>query len=115
MTLGRLQREYAKAYASLILKAYEMGYEVTLGDTFRSPRVFGHMGTKKGYGRKNSLHKLKLAGDLNLFKDGEYLQETDDHQPLGEWWETEYAEFNSAWGGRFNDGNHYSFAYRGFR
>lgn len=117
MKLGQLQEEFAIAFANLIVEAYKRGYRVRLGDTFRDPRVFGHMGEKNegAYGRKNSLHKLKLAGDLNLFKDGEFLEETDDHQELGEWWELTYAEFGASWGGRFNDGNHYSFKYRGFR
>jgi len=117
VTLGQKQRVFAWAYAKLILKAIESGYAVTLGDTFRDPRVFGHMGSKNegAYGRKNSLHKLKLAGDLNLFKEGVYLQETEDHRELGEWWEATFARYDAAWGGHFNDGNHYSFKHRGFR
>jgi len=117
MTLGQLQRQFAQAYAQLILHASEIGYEVSLGDSYRDPRVFGAHGSKKAgiYGRKRSLHKLRLAADLNLFRDGEYLQLTEDHAELGMWWETEYREFGASWGGRFNDGNHYSFAYRDMR
>jgi len=117
MRLGELQRHFTHAFGCLILHAYEVGFEASLGDTYRDPRVFGKWGSKaKGaYGRKNSVHKYRLAGDLNLFLNGEYLQETIDHQPLGEWWELEYAQYNASWGGHFNDGNHYSFAYKGFR
>ena len=117
MTLGKLQRHFTLAFARLIIHAYDAGYEATMGDTYRDPRVFGKFGSKaKGaYGRKNSLHKYRLAADLNLFKDGEYLQQSSDHLPLGEWWEAEYAVFNASSGTRFNDGNHYSFAYQGFR
>ena len=51
----------------LINQAHILGYEVTLGDTFRAPRVFGAMGERKGYGHKNSCHKLKLAIDRKEF------------------------------------------------
>ena len=63
------------------------------------------------YGRENSLHKDKLALDLNLFKDGRYLASTEDHEPLGLFWES----IGGSWGGRFDDGNHYSLEHRGRR
>ena len=89
---------------ALIYKAEEMGYEVTLGDAFRDPRVFGVEGVKKGYGEAWSYHKKRLAIDINLFRAGKFLASTEDHRPLGEWWES----IGGAWGGRWMDGNHYS-------
>jgi hypothetical protein len=91
---------------SLLNKAFELGYEVTLGDAFRDPRVHGAFGQKVAYGAANSFHKQRLAIDLNLFKDGKYLPDTDAHKPLGEWWVSE----GGTWGGNFKvaDGNHYS-------
>jgi hypothetical protein len=115
MTLGQKQRKFAECAAHLILKAYEMGYEVTLGDAYRDPRAFGAMGQRIGYGRSRSNHKVRLAIDLNLFKDGQYLTSTEDHRPLGMWWETEYGHLGASWGGHFNDGNHYSFEHEGRR
>lgn len=97
--------------ASLILHAKEMGYEVTLGDAFRDPRLHGNLGTKAGYGHKNSCHKLRLAIDLNLFEDGKFLDGTEAHRPLGEWWESQ----GGTWGGRFADGNHYSLENGGYK
>lgn len=111
MTLGQKQRRFTKMIAELIITAYALGYEVTLGDAFRDPRSHGPLGTKKAYGRKNSLHKQRLAIDLNLFKDGLYLTTTDDHRPLGEIWEG----MGGSWGGRFDDGNHYSLEHEGRR
>lgn len=92
--------------ANLIVQAVHMGYEVTLGDAYRDPRVHGAMGEKKGYGAANSFHKQRLAIDINLFKDGKYLEGTEAHKPLGLWWEDQ----GGTWGGRFKtpDGNHYS-------
>lgn len=89
----------------LIDKAHEMGFEIRGGDLFRDPRVHGQMGEKKSYSSANSNHKLKCAIDLNLFKDGKFLQATADHKELGEWWEQQHELCR--WGGRFNDGNHY--------
>ena len=114
-SLGVKQRQFAQCVGYLILQAYKMGYQVTLGDAYRDPRVFGQVGTKEGYGRSKSNHKIRLAIDLNLFKDGEYLQETEDHRPLGEWWEREYGHMGASWGGHWNDGNHYSFEHNGRR
>lgn len=103
MGLRAKQSEFAHMVPRLIDKARELGFEVTLGDAFRDPRVFGHPGERKGYGASNSAHKHRLAIDLNLFRNGKYLSSTEDHRPLGEWWEAQ----GGIWGGRFDDGNHY--------
>jgi hypothetical protein len=89
--------------ALLILHAEQLGYEVTFGDAYRDPRC--------GYGLRNSLHSQRLAIDLNLFKDGAYLRSTMDHEPLGLYWES----IGGTWGGRFNDGNHYSLEHNGVK
>jgi len=111
MTLSQHQRRLARMIADLILFAYANGYELTVGDAYRDPRLHGAMGVQLGYGRKFSNHKVRLAMDFNLFKDGVYLQGTEDHRPLGEYWES----LGGSWGGRFNDGNHYSLEYEGRR
>ena len=111
MTLGQKQRLFAKMVARLIDKAHDLGYEVSLGDAYRDPRVHGHMGEKKSYSSANSVHKERLAIDLNLFKDGKYLTSSEDHRSIGEWWEKQHE--SARWGGRFNDGNHYSFEHQG--
>lgn len=114
MTLGEKQRLFAKLLPGLINQAHLMGYELTLGDAYRDPRLFGNTGESKGYGHRNSCHKLRLAIDLNLFKDGVFLTSTEDHKALGEWWESLHPLCR--WGGRFSspDGCHYSFEHNGF-
>lgn len=89
------QFEFMSRLPALIQKAFELGYMVSGGDLWRHPDA--------PYGSKSSRHKSRLAIDLNLFKDGEYLTSTAAHQELGEWWES----LGGIWGGRFNDGNHY--------
>ena len=109
MTLGQMQRKFTLMVAKLITYAYEQGYELTVGDAYRDPRLHGELGEKKGYGAANSNHKIRLAIDLNLFRDGKFLSSTEAHTPLGEYWES----IGGAWGGRFNDGNHYSLEWQG--
>ena len=106
MTLGQRQRLFTKLLPRLIDHAYAQGYELTVGDAYRDPRVHGAVGVKLGYGHMNSNHKNRLAVDLNLFKDGVFLQDTGDHFLLGEFWEK--LDPLCRWGGRFKDGNHYS-------
>lgn len=94
MSLQNQQSEFAKALGLLIIYAYSIGYELTFGDTY--PGKFKH--------KEDSWHEKGLAIDLNAFKDSIYLQRTEDHDPLGIYWET----LGGTWGGRWDDGNHYS-------
>ncbi|MGL5283048.1 MAG: M15 family metallopeptidase [Plesiomonas shigelloides] len=110
-TLGQKQRRFTRMLAELITFAYANGYELTVGDAYRDPRLHGDMGVRKGYGHASSNHKQRLAIDFNLFKDGKFLTSTEDHRPLGEFWES----IGGSWGGRFNDGNHYSIEHNGVK
>ena len=112
MTLREAQSQFAANVPLLIRYAIELGYEVTLGDAYRDPRC--------PYGSKSSKHRRRLAIDLNLFLDGVYLTRTEDHQKLGEFWES----LGGIWGGRWNDdpatpeidgrdGNHYEWPSKG--
>jgi D-alanyl-D-alanine carboxypeptidase len=111
MNLFEKQVKFASMVPALIAHAYALGYQVTIGDAYRDARVFGEVGVRKGYGESRSLHKVRLAIDLNLFHDGKYLPLTSDHEPLGLWWEAQ----GGTWGGRFNDGNHYSLEHDGMK
>lgn len=141
-TLRQKQSRFARMVPRLLDKATELGYEYTLGEALRPPlmvmlysspslraRVLNAIGVAyttisleeakfiealeaiKTSGGSLSLHPDKLAIDLNLFKDGHYLSSTEAHRPLGEWWES----IGGTWGGRFNDGNHYSLEHRGVK
>ena len=98
MTLGQKQRKFTRMVADLIIFAYDQGYELSFGDAARMDNK-GHV--------KDSFHYKRLAVDLNLFKDGEYLTTTEAHAPLGEYWKS----LGGTWGGDFErkDGNHYSY------
>lgn len=116
MTLGEAQRLFASRIPRLIDRIYDQGYECTFGDAFRDPRVHGELGedAENAYGRPKSLHKLRLAIDLNLFRGGAYLRDTEAYRPFGEYWVGLDPE-NHIWGGDFKDGNHFSFTYWGLK
>lgn len=103
--------------ASLILKAQEMGYQVTLGEAYRTEEQ-SKIYADSGVGISNSLHRIRLAIDLNLFKNGKYLTDSKDYEPLGEWWESmSCQDYTLCWGGRFlkQDGNHFSMGHVGVK
>jgi hypothetical protein len=101
MSLGEDQEEFAVAIGKLIVWAYSQGYRIRLGDTY--PGKFKH----SVFGQ----HPKGLAIDLNLFRDGRYLTLTEDHAPLGHFYES--LSPHATWGGHWNDGNHYSWKERG--
>jgi hypothetical protein len=112
-SLGDKQRRFAKLVPRLIDKAHELGYEVSLGDAYRDPRVFGQLGESKGYGHRKSAHKQRLAIDLNLFKGGRYITNEEGHKELGAWWKSQGADH--AAGIDFQDPNHYSLSHDGVK
>ncbi len=98
-SLRQNQSNFALKVADLIVYIYSKGYEVTLGDVYSLPcPICNHYGHKA-----KSKHMDRLAIDLNLFKNGKYLNDTKSHKVFGEYWES----IGGIWGGRFNDGNHY--------
>lgn len=97
MSLVTRQHDFSMRIARLIIYADSLGYQVTGGDWYRDMRCH--------YGAANSMHRKRLAFDINLFQNGVYLTDTMDHEPLGLYWE----RMGGTWGGRFanKDGNHY--------
>lgn len=110
MTLREKQSLFARLVAQLVKYASERGYELTYGEAWRTPEQ-AKLNAASGKGIANSLHIDRLAVDFNLFKDGVFLANGDDHKPLGEYWETLHPL--ARWGGRFKDGNHYSIEHEG--
>lgn len=97
--LGERQRRFPLMIAKLIIKAYELGYEVTFGEGYDDDSV-GHM--------RGSLHYVKLAQDLNLFKDDVYLTDGTGHDVLHDYWDELGGAPRIA-----KDLNHYSITYGG--
>ena len=112
MRLGAKQEVFAENLAKLILFAYVNGYRIRVGEVWRSHAAAAAYALS-GQGISNSLHRLKLAADLNLFKNGKFLTNSDDHRPLGDYWKSLHED--NRWGGDFKkrDGNHYSMTHGG--
>ena len=104
MSLRNKQSIFALNVAKLIIYAYEIGYELTLGEVLRTMcqqylYFMGYKLMKIGSALKlaktsrksktmNSKHRKKLAIDLNLFKDGVYLTDKESFRPLAEYWKS---------------------------
>jgi len=110
-----LQQEFTRSVADLIVWTYNQGYTATFGEAWRTPEQ-AKLNAASGKGIANSLHGERLAIDLNLFREGKWLSQSEDHAPIGAYWKTLHAA--ARWGGDFKsrpDGNHYSFSPDGRR
>lgn len=110
-TLQKKQSRFTCYVSSLLLKAESLGYDVTLGEVWRSEEVASFQtkaNAAKGIGIVNSLHRLRLAIDINLFKDGVFLTKPEDYKALGAFWKKLCSDCR--WGGDFKrvDAVHFS-------
>ena len=113
LTLRTARCQFTRAIAELVLYAESLGYEIALAEGMDRPTqkdpTSDHM--------QGSLHHVGLAQDVDLYLKGVYLTQSEDHEPLGTWWE-EYGVAHGlplVWGGNFlhPDGNHYSLRWKG--
>lgn len=96
MTLGEKQERFAYLMVQLIQKAWEMGYQVRIGEVQR-PMEMQQIYVNTGRSRTlNSQHIKKLAVDLVLLKNGKICTAAEI-RPLGKWWEE--LDPNCRWGG----------------
>lgn len=104
--LSDIQAEFTLDVASLIRWCFANGYKVTLGEAHRTPEQ-QRIHVQRGRSRTmRSAHLIRLAIDLNLFKDGRYLTRSEDYTSAGEYWKSLHPK--NVWGGDFpKDGNHF--------
>ena len=108
------QSIFAGNVSKLIRYINENGHTCTFGEAWRTPEMAA-IYAKKGIGIKRSRHCDRMAIDLNLFKDGVYLMDTEAWRPFGEYWQS--LNPLNRWGGDWdgdgiadpgeNDGNHF--------
>jgi hypothetical protein len=112
MKLGEKQELFMMLMPMLVGEIFRRGYTCRGGELWRPPEMMA-LNAQAGRGSLNSVHGLRLAIDLNLFKDGVWLQKSEDHEPFGIYWEGLHQLCR--WGGRFKrrDGNHYSLEHEG--
>lgn len=117
--LSEYQTRCAQAIAFFVtqIPLIEQGrYYITFGEAFR-PQSVAAAYAKAGLGISNSLHTKRLAIDLNLFDRGVFVTDGSGHKPLAELWMKTGGAFGitPAAGYYFNDGNHYSCAWKGVK
>lgn len=97
MGINKDQQIFARDIAYLILRAQELGIDLTFGEAWRSEYQ------QKEYVRlgrswtMNSKHRDRLAVDFNFFIGGKLTYNYDDILPLGEYWES--LSPKNEWGG----------------
>lgn len=114
-TLRELQSLHVCYTGRLIEFCNEKGYQLTWSETYRTPEQ-AMMNAQNGSGITHSLHLIRLAVDLNLFKDGQLLSSVEDYKPLGEFWKS--LDPRCCWGGDFQslpDADHFSLTWNGVR
>lgn len=116
MTLREAQSIFTKNVANLVQFAYIQGYELTFGETFRTPeqqKIYLASGKSK---TQNSQHLKRLAVDFNVFVRGTLVKDTALISSLGAFWVSLHPL--NRWGGDWNrngktsdetflDGNHF--------
>jgi len=112
MALVEKQIEFLRCVARLILWGQKYGYDFTLGEGFRTAEQ-AEIYAARGVGIKNSNHRRRLAIDLNLFIQGEYIRDAGPYEPAGRYWKTLHPL--ARWGGDFKsrDAVHFSFEHNG--
>ena len=104
MSLGAEQEKFTRDFVKLLSKAFDLGYEVRLGEVQR-PVEMQELYVRTGRSKTmNSQHLKKLAADIHFIKDGQVCYP----QELGDYWES-LAKVNR-WGGNwksFKDKPHF--------
>lgn len=98
MTLNDKQHIFAMNLAKLLQHVESSGVTCSIGEVFRTKEQ-AEIYVKEGKGILESQHCKKLAVDIQLFSNGQFLQKKEDYQTLGEYWESLHPD--NRWGGRF--------------
>ena len=98
MRLSEKQAIFAVNVAKLILHINDSGYTCTFGEVYRTSEQ-AQWNAARGIGIADSLHCIRLAVDLMLFKDGVWTTSGEHYRPFGEYWKT--LNSLNRWGGDF--------------
>lgn len=95
-TLGQHQEIFSRHLCKLLAKAFELGYEVRIGEVLRTPEmqaIYVKTGRSK---TMNSKHLIKCAADLHFTKLGKLIYPKE----LGNYWES--LDPLNQWGGNWS-------------
>lgn len=136
-TLREKQSRFARALPRLLNYAHSLGYEVTLGEAYRTdeqaeinalgfrgrealaslvenqfPLLAKKLRNNRGNGIRNSTHCVRLAVDIQLFdRSGAWVQSAHAYSRLADFWESLGPDHKA--GVRWGDTFHYSIEHEG--
>lgn len=112
MNLNEKQVLFTATMAYFQVWCVEQGHQIIEAESFRTPEQ-ARIYAEQGKGILHSVHRLKLARDLFLYKDGTITWNTEHYEPMGEKWKTMHDL--ARWGGDFKnrDAVHFSFWHQG--
>lgn len=119
--LVKKQIIFTKYLSHLLSQFYET--QIVLGEAWRSEETC-ELYEKEGKGIKNSCHRVRLAIDLIVMKNGTPSNDVSDYLPLAQYWKQLPTIFPAdtaivtCWGGDFktlSDPYHFSIDYNGTR
>jgi peptidoglycan L-alanyl-D-glutamate endopeptidase CwlK len=106
MSLSDDQAAFLTDFCLLVQYAKGLGFKITPGElrrTFEQQRIYFNTGRSK---TMYSSHLIAMAGDLNFFLNGVYVNALPGEKaleilkPIGEFWES--LNFKNVWGGNFD-------------
>ncbi len=98
--MSRLREEqsaFAEDVSKLLLKILDSGFDVTFGEAERTKEmqeIYFERGSSK---TMNSMHLIRCAIDLHIFRDGELIQDRQTLAVVGSYWESLSSQ--NRWGG----------------
>lgn len=113
MTLGEKQREYVRCLGLLIQYAYaHNGWAFSLSEGYVGD-TDARDGDRDSPHLKGGCHDVRLALDLNLFINGNWIQDGSHKawKELAEYWKGLHPLARAGYD--FGDSNHFSFTHEG--
>jgi hypothetical protein len=137
-TLGQKQRRFLRKFTAFLAWGHNRGYEFTYGEAYRTdeqaeinalgvagrallvkvlmplfPELARRIANNVGNGIRTSLHGDRLAVDVNLFHEGEWINDgkSPHWKALADKWEAMGADHKA--GSRFGDAGHFSISHEG--
>lgn len=107
------QFEFMQMLALLINYIYGHGYRCSLAIGYIPPELSIPYRKYAKFNKMN-LHEMRLAVDLNIFRNGVWLKDGKQFKDIGEYW----GSLGGSWGGNFKtnpDGNHFSLSHDGIK
>ena len=98
MSLGHEKEIFTTHVVSLIQTAWSLGYQVRIGEVFRTPEQQALYVTTRRSETMNSMHLKKCAIDLVLLRNNKICG-YEEIKPLGDFWES--LDPKNRWGGNW--------------